>query len=137
MSCKSALYTVGGGTTVNVGGVIPLGAIIRRFGRNINLSGDGIMIAGDGYYDVVASITLAPTVAGEVTVSLYEDGVPLIGAGASDTVATAGDLVNLNVVGMARLRCCDDVSSLTLVLTGEDTITSADIVNIAVKVEKI
>ena len=48
MSCNSGIYTVNTGATATAGGSIPLGSINRRFGCNINLNGNGIIINGAG-----------------------------------------------------------------------------------------
>ena len=64
MSCKSAIYTANNTpATLAVGNTIPLGTIIRRFGQNINLNGDGITLTGQGYYDVNVSVTAEATAA--------------------------------------------------------------------------
>lgn len=84
MSCKSALYTaMQTPTEVAVNGVIPLGSLIRRYGCDITLNGNAANIVGNGYYDVDASITVAPTAAGTVTATLYKDGIAVPGATAS------------------------------------------------------
>lgn len=134
MSCKSAIYTANTtATAVAVGSAIPLGTIIRRFGNNVNLSGNGIIMSGSGYYDVNASITLTPTAAGTVTVSLLRDGVAIPGATASETVAAAATTVNLSIPALVRLQCCNSSSTLTFVLTG----AAATVNNIGVVVTKV
>ena len=91
MSCKSALYTaMQTPTEVPVDGMLPLGSIIRRYGCDANLNGNAVNITNAGYYDVDASVTVAPTAAGTVTVTLVKDGVPIPGATAS-AAAAAGD----------------------------------------------
>lgn len=133
---KSALYTVNqSAQNVAVNGVINLGTIARRFGQNLNLNGDGITVAGAGYYEVNASITVAPTAAGNVTVTMYKDGVPVQGASASETAAAANDLVNLSITSIVRENCpcCESISNLTFVLTG----TAAAVSNIATTTEKL
>lgn len=133
---KSALYTVNqSAQNVAVNGVINLGTIARRFGQNLNLNGDGITVAGAGYYEVNASITVAPTAAGNVTVTMYKDGVPVQGASASETAAAANDLVNLSIISIVRENCpcCESISNLTFVLTG----TAAAVSNIATTTEKL
>ena len=68
MSCKSALYAaMQTPTAVAVGGVIPLGGLIRRYGCDIALNGNAVNLSGVGYYDVDASITATLTAAGAVT----------------------------------------------------------------------
>ena len=88
MSCKSALYAVlQTPTAVAVDGVIPLGSLIRRYGCDISLNGNAVNLSGAGYYDVDASITVAPTAAGTVTATLVKDGVAIPGATASAAAA--------------------------------------------------
>lgn len=134
MSCKSALYTaMQTPTAVEVGGVIPLGSLIRRYGNDISLNGNAVNITGTGYYDVDASITVAPTAAGTVTATLYKDGVAVPGATASATAAAAGDLVDLSIPALVRQACCAAGSALTLVLTG----AAATVSNVALRVQRI
>ena len=67
--CKSAIYTANTSpVTLNLtvqqpSAALPLGTVIRRFGRNIQLSGTGILIEGEGYYDVDESVTATPAAA--------------------------------------------------------------------------
>ena len=134
MSCKSALYTaMQTPTEVAVNGVIPLGSLIRRYGCDITLNGNAVNIVGKGYYDVDASITVAPTAAGTVTATLYKDGVAVPGATASATAAAADDVVNLNIPALVRQVCCAAGSALTLVLTG----AAATVNNVALRVQRI
>ena len=88
MSCKSALYAaMQTPSAVAVGGVIPLGSLIRRYGCDVSLNGNAVNITGAGYYDVDASLTVAPAAVGTVTVTLFKDGVAVPGATASATAA--------------------------------------------------
>ena len=134
MSCKSALYTANtGAQTVDVGGTINLGSIVRRFGKCVTLNGTGITIMEKGYYDVDVSVTAAPTAAGTVIVTLYKDGVAVPGATASATAAAAGDPVNLSISALIRHCSACSGTTLTLVLTG----AAASVTNVAVTVERI
>lgn len=138
MSCKSALYAaMQTPTAVAVGGVIPLGSLIRRYGGDIALNGNAVNIIGGaqcaGYYDVDASITVAPTAAGTVTAALYKDGVAVPGAAASATATAADDVVDLNITALVRQVCCAAGSALTLVLTG----AAATVNNVALRVQRI
>lgn len=133
---KSALYAANtSNQTVQVDGIISPGTIIRRFGPNIGLVGNAIQIAGAGYYSFDTSITVAPTAEGEVTVTIYKDGVPVQGATATETAAAAGDSVNLSISAIVRefCSCCDGLSNFTFVLTG----TESTVTNIATAVEKL
>lgn len=134
MSCKSAIYTAN--TTaiaVAVNGIIPLGETIRRFGTNLSQSGNTITARGRGYYDVNVSVSAEATAAGDVTVSLLSDGIPVPGATATVSATAAGDIVNLAFPGMIRLLCECDSSNLTLQLTDG----AATMQNVAVLIEKV
>ena len=133
---QSIIYLVNSSTQeVSDNGIINPGTIVRKYGQNLNLSGNGIQVAGSGYYDITASFTIVPTETGEVTVTLLKDGVAVPGATATETAAAAGDYVNLSVIGIVResCYCCDGMSSLTFLLTGIDS----SVVNSAIKGEKL
>ncbi len=112
---RSAIYTVNTDVAVLEGGIIPLGATVRRYGPCLDLNGSGITMRGAGYYVINSSATLEPTAAGPVTVQLLVDGVEVAGATASEA-ATAGAPVNLSVVGMVRDCCIDGAQTLTVKL---------------------
>ena len=129
---KSAIYLVNPSTqVVAVDGVVMPGTIIRRFGPNLSLAGNGIQITGAGYYDIDASFNVAPTAEGEVTITAYLDSTPIPGGVATSTVAAAGDYVNLSITSLVResCPCCEGLKTLTFVLTGvESNITNSAIV---------
>lgn len=133
---KSAIYTVNSSAqNVAVNGTINLGTVNRRFGPNLNLSGDAISISGAGYYDIDASITVAPTAIGVVTVTAFKDGIAIPGATASANVAAANTAVNLSINALVReaCPCCDGLSNISFVLTG----TASSVTNMAVVIEKL
>ena len=112
--------------------IIALGAVQRRFGCNCRLSGNAIEVDGQGYYTVDASVSVAPTVAGAVTVALYCNGVQVAGAIAYAN-STAGDPVTVPITATLRQGCCcDSADTLTLVLiAGAGTVS-----NVSMRVEK-
>lgn len=133
---KSAIFTANStAQNVAVNGLINPGTVIRRFGCNVHMSGNAINITGTGYYDVDANVTVAPTTAGNVTITLFKDGVAIPGASATETATAANDIINLSLSCLVReyCPCSDDSSNLTLVLTG----TAASVTNVALVVEKI
>lgn len=143
MSCKSALYTANTSpisldlTVAQPTATLPLGTTIRRFGCNTKLSGNGILIDGEGYYDVDASVTLTPAAAGDYTVTLYRDGVAVPGATQTITAAAAASIA-FNIPSLVRLQCCNSSASLTLVLSTTATLPATVVVNnVGVVVEKI
>lgn len=124
MSCKSGIYAVNttAGTTVADGGTLPLGSIIRRYGQNINLGGNGVALTGGGYYDVDAKATVTATAAGTVSAALYLNGVEVPGA-ISTVTAAADDIVTLPVSAIVRLNGCNAEGTLTLVIGGQAVTT--------------
>lgn len=134
MSCNSAIYTAL--TTPSVvaeGGTIPIGTLIRRYGRCLCVEGNGIAIGDSGYYDVDVSITVLPTAAGAITATLQKDGVAVPGATATGTAAAAGDAVNLSISSLIRqFGCCAGQSVITVILSAAGTVN-----NMAVVVEKV
>lgn len=118
---------------VAVNAIIPLGSVQRRFGCNCRLSGNAIEVAGEGYYTVDCNVTVAPTVAGDVTVGLSVNGAILPGAIAYGTAAAAGDLVTLPIDATIRKGCnCDSADNITLVLLAG----AGDVRNVSLRVVK-
>lgn len=140
MSCPSLIQTANANFSVAADGSIPFGNIVRRYGKFVNLNGNDIIACGNGYYQVVLSITLTPTAAGLIGVQLYAGGTPVSGANASET-ATADGVVNLFVVTTVRVmgNCCDDNCvpiSLQLV-TPEGVTTGVTVNNLSASVIKL
>ena len=119
--------------TVAAGSIIPLGSVQRRFGCNLRLSGNAIEVSGEGYYEAEASVSVAPTAAGPVTVALYNNGIQIPGAVAYGAVSTAGNSVALSLIATIRQSCCcDSADNLTCVLVeGAGTVR-----NISLRVTK-
>ena len=130
---KSAIYTTNvSAPTVAVGGIVPFGTTTRRYGCNIRQDGNAITLCGQGYYLVNISATLAPTAAGTVSLTAQKDGVDIIGATASQTVAAAG-IANLDITAIVRNVCGCESSLLSLILGGVEAVVN----NLAVTVEKL
>ena len=130
---KSAIYTTNvSAPTVAVGGIVPFGTTTRRYGCTIRQDGNAITLCGQGYYLVNISATLAPTAAGTVSLTAQQDGVDIIGATASQTVAAAG-IANLDITAIVRNACGCESSLLSLILGGVESVVN----NLAVTVEKL
>lgn len=118
---KALIYVVNSGTqAVAEGGNINLGTIVRRYGNKcgypiINLNGDGITISEAGYYRVAVDVTAAPTAAGPVTITLRQDGVPVLSK--TGTAAAAADAVSLSIDSPVIRVGCNVGSTLTVELT--------------------
>lgn len=134
MSCKSAIYTADPSSTVltlptAAGTAIPLGTTIRRFGCNAVLSGNGVLLKGQGHFDVDASVTFTPTAAGAYTVMLFKDGIAVPGATQTVTAAAAGT-VSVNIPAIVRNQCCDSTSTLTFVITSASGVDYAALMGV-------
>ena len=117
---------------VAVNSIISLGSTQRRYGCNLRLSGNGIEVDGAGYYTIDASVSVAPTAEGNVTVALYNNGVQVPGAIAYSS-STAGDPIALPIVATIRQGCCcDSADNLTLVLIEG----AGNVTNVSMRVEK-
>ena len=131
---KSALYTVmSTATSVAVGGIIPLGTTIRRFGCNIVQDGNVITLRGKGYYLITVSATVNPTAIGNVGISMLKDGVPVTGAIATGSVSTANNSVSLSFIATVRNDCDCDSSIISLLLNE----TASSVTNFAVSTVKL
>lgn len=131
---KSAIYAVNTASpALNVGDIVPVTTTNRRYGQNIRLGGNTITLLGQGYYLVNVSATLIPAAAGTVTVTGQKDGVAVIGATGSATVAAVSTAANIGLTFIVRNDCCCNSSILSFVLTGAASTLS----NFAVTVEKL
>lgn len=130
MSCPSSIYTVLTNYAVTEGSQGSFGTIVRRFGRFVQLDGQGINLLGQGYYDLDASLSFTPTAAGPVTIQFYQDGVAIPGALAT-TQGTAAEPCTLPVVAKVRNCGCDCNTTLTYTISAAGTI-----VNLATRVDK-
>lgn len=131
---KSLIQTVNPTTqAVAENGVIGLGTVLRRYGCNLRLSGNGIEATGDGYYEVTASVTVSPTAVGNVTVSMFVDGTEIPSATASGYAGEASAPVTVSIVSTIRKGCrCDGASNITFVLEEG----AGNVTNISVRVVK-
>lgn len=128
MSCPSGIYVVTTNQeTLSANSVIPLNAIVRRYGNAVNAINSGVQIHRAGYYKVDANVTFSPTNAGNVTLTLYKDGVAVPGA-VNTALAAANSPVPLNITAMVREGCCDNSSVLSLVVSGAGVLNNAGMV---------
>lgn len=116
---KALIYTANtSGAEVPIGNTIPVGSIIRRYGRCIDATGSAINVQESGYYSVDISASVTAAVAGDVVLALTQDGVPVPGARAAVTITTADTQVeNLKITAAIRVRRCDN-SNLSVLVDG-------------------
>lgn len=115
---KSLLYGVNRTPqTIVVGDRVNFGTIVRRYGCNLNMSGGEVLVTGEGYYDLDASITFVAGAEGIATITLLKDGSVIPGASASQTVAV-GDTITLVTPPSAIREKCGCESTVTAVISG-------------------
>lgn len=131
---KSAIYTTNTtAPTIAIDGIIPVGTTTRRYGCNIRQDGNAITICGQGYYLVNVSATVTPAAAGTVSVTAQKDGVAIVGATGSETVAAVSTAANISITAIVRNACGCDSSILSFILGGAAAVVN----NFAVTVEKL
>lgn len=119
--------------TITGGGVINPGTAQHGFGctccgRTIQLSGTNINLRESGYYQVDVGATVSATAAGNVTLSLYQDGA-LVAQG-SETIAVS-DSASISFPASVKVNC-SSVLTLVVTATAGDPIVS----NIYTTIEK-
>lgn len=120
--------------TLTGGGVVNPGTAQHGFGctccgRTVQLSGTNINLRESGYYQIDVGATVSASDAGNVTLSLYQDGA-LVAQG-SATIAAANDPASISFPASVKVNCS---SVLTLVVTS----TAGDpiVTNIYTTIEK-
>ena len=109
---------------------IDFGSVNRRFGCNLMLTGRDVQAQGSGYYTFLASVTVVPTAAGDITVTLRQNGVPIPGATATASVTTVGNAQTITVPATVRLIGCpgaEPTAAISATLSAAGTVTSASL----------
>lgn len=133
MSCRSAIYAVNTSmATIPEGGTYQPNTIIRRFGQCCQMANNAMELNGQGYYDVAVTATVIGTVAGNVTMTVYQDGAAVPGMNATQTIKAVGDTVTLGTSGIVRVYCGKNSSTLTVVIGGQAVTGS----NLAIDITK-
>lgn len=117
--------------TVSDGGALMPGSIRRRYGAGLDLSGNGFLIGGPGYYKITVCATMTPSAAGTATISVSQNGTDIPGVTASETVSGTDETISLYATGILRVFM-DSTVNLTFILSG----VSAQVTNVAITIEK-
>lgn len=137
MSCKPNIYVATTtDTSVVANGILPLATIVRRRESGINLSGNSVSISdcGSNYYKVTVSASFTVPTAGDVTLTLQQNGTNVTGATASTTISTAStEIGSLSFTAIVRTFNNVGIDSLTIVNSG----VAATFSNIAMTVDKL
>ena len=103
--------TITGGIAINPG-TAQHGFGCTCGSRTIQVNGNNINIAGNGYYTISVGATVSDSDAGNVTLSLYQDGNLI--AQSTETIAAANDPANITFPAGVQVNCG---TTLTLVAT--------------------
>lgn len=129
---RSLLYTANPGDVsgITTGSVLPIGNLIRKAGRDIDLNGSSIML-GDGVYQAIATFSVTPSASDTITIKAYLDGVEIPGAEAAFTAATE---TTMPLVFIVKQPCCRAVGVLSFGITMATSTTTATLNNAAVSI---
>lgn len=99
-------------------------------GYTIQVSGNNINLRASGYYNINIGAAVTDSAAGNVTLSLYQDGA-LVAQGI-ETIATASDPASIAFPAGVKVNCS---STLTLVVT--TTAGNPSVSGLYITVEKL
>jgi len=135
-----------GTQTVLTGGVINIGSVYRQYRRTINgvnafaVNGTSITLQQDGIYHLTATLVGSGAEAGDVTVQLFNNGVPVTPAFSTQTITTADTELRTFVIDYYILvdnSCilgCNSTIGRTLTL--ENTGVGATFTSVIVNIDK-
>lgn len=119
---KSAISTVNTATQTVTATATPLsllGSVCYNSGCSLCANANGISIKSSGLYTASGSVTITPTAAGTVTVSLALNGVTLPCSVRQQTVVAASPItINTSAIAFGAGACACNSSTLTLVVSG-------------------
>lgn len=136
--CKSMINTVNTNVVAGIttGSKLPLGSVSRKFGCNLGLLGNDIVVNGKGYYEVSALAAVVPSATDVITIQLYQNGVAVEGARGSITIA-AGVAAIIPIEKVIRTADVDLDTRLSFVVTPATATTTVTLNNLTVEVLKI
>lgn len=137
-----------GNQTVLTDGIISLGSVYRKYCKRANnglptfaSNGNSITLNEQGIYHITATFVGAGTTAGTLTIQMLENGVPVVGGVASETITTAD--TELRTLVIDRYILVDDTcllgckSTLAKTISFENTGVGATFSNVVVNVDKV
>lgn len=137
-----------GTQTVLTDGIVSLGTVYRKYCKKANNclptfanDSNSITLNGQGVYHITATLVGAGTTAGTLTVQMLENGVPVVGGIASETITTAD--TELRTLVIDRYILVDNTcllgctSTLAKTISFENTGVGATFSNVVVNVDKV
>ena len=123
MSCKSLLYTaLTADTVVAAEGLVPVGNLIRRFGRAIQLDGNNINLTEPGYYNISMNMTVLPTSSAAISAEILENGIPVSGSKTTATPTAASASTLLTIPSSTVRVYCYSTKSIAIQLSATGTV---------------
>lgn len=137
-----------GSQTVLTNGIISLGSVYRKYCKRASnglptfaSDGSSVTLNGQGIYHITATLVGAGTAAGTLTVQMRENGVPVVGGVASETITTADTELRTLVIdryvlvdNTCLLNC---TSTLAKTISFENTGVGATFSNVVINVDKV
>lgn len=147
----NSLYLIGlkdfATQTVLTGGLIQLGDVYRRYCRKnrcgtrvFDNTNTGVTLNWDGIYHITATLVGTGTEAGDVTVQLFDNGIPVTGAVSTQTITTPDTEFRTFVidyfvlVDSACVLGCNSTVARTITL--ENTGVGATFTSVVLNIEK-
>lgn len=137
-----------GTQTVLTDVIVSLGTVYRKYCKKANNGlptfandSNSITLNGQGVYHITATLVGAGTTAGTLTVQMLENGVPVVGGIASETITTAD--TELRTLVIDRYVLVDNAcllgctSTLSKTISFENTGVGATFSNVVVNVDKV
>ena len=114
--------------TITGGGAVNPGAVQEGFGCNhcgriIQLNGSNVNLRECGYYKIDVGATVSATDAGNVTLSLYQDGA-LVAQG-SETISAANDPASISFPAGVKVNCSSVLTLVATATAGDPVVTNA------------
>lgn len=119
-------------TSVLANGTIPFPTTVRRKFCSLSNSGGGVVITNNGvcddYYNVDVLVTFTAPATGNVTISILQDGVPIVGANATVTIATADtEVVTVTIPATIKVTLSGSPDTITVISSSAITVSNATI----------
>ena len=113
--------------TVADGGAVNPGAAVHGFGcacggRAIQVNGNGILLRESGYYEIIVGATVTDSDAGNVTMSVLQDG-NVVGSG-STVIAAAADPGMIAFPAGVKVNCNAVITIEVTASTGSPTVSA-------------
>ena len=137
-----------GSQTVLTNGIISLGSVYRKYCKRASNGlptfandSNSVTLNGQGVYHVTATLVGAGTTAGTLTVQMLENGTPVVGGVASETITTAD--TELRTLVIDRYVLVDNTcllgctSTLAKTISFENTGVGATFSNVVVNIDKV